>query len=403
MQNAARPRNKKPKNNRQSRNREPRRFQRLPLRFCVHAIPGPSSSGLHDASTPHSPPSRIGDPEGGVRHEDRFMHQRHGPPTRTPLPLARLRCGLRAATGGATHVPAAVTARADANRQSGSAKSVDWLGWRYRRRKGRYADRGPWRSRQMTIDRFRRPHRNALVAFRPAAAERFYRVIEWFAQRLHVEVHGIENIPRGRALLVANHSFGWDVLFATGAIWRDTRSPVWALGEHVWWKVPFVRRLASAVGTVDGTTENVDTLLSRDELVLVLPGGLREAVKPRELRYRLLWGHRYGFVRAAIRNQAPIVPLAAIGADDLFDFVGNAYRRGERWLRRTGIPIPLPSCILPIPHLAPLRFVIGEPIPPPAPEKADDETSVRRLRHEVEGALHEMIEVELARRVGIDL
>ena len=92
-----------------------------------------------------------------------------------------------------------------------------------------------------------------------------------------------------------------------------------------------------------------------------------------------------------------------IGADDLFDFVGNAYRRGERLLRRTGIPIPLPSRILPIPHLVPLRFVFGEPIAPPAPEAANDEDVVRRFRREVEGALHELIETELARRVGIEL
>jgi 1-acyl-sn-glycerol-3-phosphate acyltransferase len=144
-------------------------------------------------------------------------------------------------------------------------------------------------------------------------------------------------------------------------------------------------------------------LLARDELVLVLPGGLREAVKPRELRYRLLWGHRYGFIRAAIRNQAPIVPLACIGADDLFDFVGNAYRRGERLLRRKGFPIPLPARILPIPHLVRLRFVFGDPIPPPPPVTALDEQAVRRFRHEVEGALHETMEIELARRVGIDL
>jgi hypothetical protein len=176
------------------------------------------------------------------------------------------------------------------------------------------------------------------------------------------------------------------------------------LGEHAWWKFPFLRRLAVAVGTVDGTPENVDSLLSHDELVLVLPGGLREAVKPRELRYRLLWGDRYGFVRAAIRNDCPIVPVAAIGADDLFDFVGNAFRRGERWLRRSGIPIPLPARILPIPHLVKLRFVIGEPIPCRfRPEEANDAAAVRSLRHEVEGALHELIEAELAARVGIEL
>ncbi|HVH45868.1 MAG TPA: hypothetical protein VM925_26120, partial [Labilithrix sp.] len=88
----------------------------------------------------------------------------------------------------------------------------------------------------------------------------------------------------------------------------------------------------------------------------------------------------------------------------LFDLVGNAYRRGERLLRRTGIPVPLPSRLLPIPHFVRLRFVFGEPIVPPAePELASDPAAVRRLRREVEGALHETIELELARRVGIAL
>jgi 1-acyl-sn-glycerol-3-phosphate acyltransferase len=144
-------------------------------------------------------------------------------------------------------------------------------------------------------------------------------------------------------------------------------------------------------------------LLANEEVVLVLPGGLREAVKPRELRYRLLWGHRYGFIRAAIRNQTPIVPLASIGADDMFDLVGDAYRRGERWLHRSGVPVPLPSRILPIPHRVHFSFIFGEAIAPRArPEEAADFAVVRRLRHEVEGALHELIDNELARRMGID-
>jgi 1-acyl-sn-glycerol-3-phosphate acyltransferase len=233
-----------------------------------------------------------------------------------------------------------------------------------------------------------------------ALAERGYRWIERASRLLGVEVEGIEHLRSGPALLVANHAFGWDVVFVMGAIRERTGRRVWALGEHLWWRVPFLRRIASALGTVDGTPENLELLLARGELVLVLPGGLREAVKPRELRYRLLWGHRYGFVRAAIASRAPIVPLACVGADDLFDFVGNAYRRGERWLGRPGFPIPLPARVLPIPHRARLRYVFGEPIPPP---ESDDEVAQRRLRHEVEGALHELLEVELARRAGIAL
>jgi 1-acyl-sn-glycerol-3-phosphate acyltransferase len=161
--------------------------------------------------------------------------------------------------------------------------------------------------------------------------------------------------------------------------------------------------MANLLGTVDGTRENLDALLARDELVLVMPGGLREALKPRELRYRLLWGHRYGFVRAALRNQAPIVPMASIGADELFDFVGNAFDRGSRWLRRMGIPIPLPAHLLPIPHFVHMKYVIGEPIPPFTPaEPSGDDVVVKRLRREVEGELHELFEHELASRVGIE-
>jgi 1-acyl-sn-glycerol-3-phosphate acyltransferase len=256
----------------------------------------------------------------------------------------------------------------------------------------------------MTIDGFRPEHRQAFVAYSPAIAERFSELVSWGSRRLHVEVAGIENLPRGRALIVANHAFGWDVMLPMAEIWRTTGRRVWVLGEHAWWRFPFVRRLVAAVGTVDGTPENADRLLAHDELVLVLPGGMREAVKPRELRYRLLWGSRYGFVRAAIRNRAPMVPLACIGPDDLFDFVGNAYRRGERWLRRRGIPVPLPLRVLPIPHLVRFRYVLGEPIEPSAPpEQSDDSVVLRRLRHEVEGALHELIENELAKRASIDV
>jgi 1-acyl-sn-glycerol-3-phosphate acyltransferase len=236
----------------------------------------------------------------------------------------------------------------------------------------------------MTVDGFRTEDGNAFGAFDPEVARRFYSLVARVSRRLSVEVEGIESIPDGRALLVGNHAFGWDVMFAVSAIREKHHRTVWVLGEHAWWKVPFLRRVAAATGTVDGTPENVDRLLQQNELVLVLPGGLREAVKPRELRYRLLWGHRYGFVRAAIRNQAPLIPFAAFGADEWFDFMGDAYRRGERWLHRTGIPIPLPARILPIPHLVPLRYVFGEPISPRArPDQADDEEVVRRTRREV--------------------
>jgi 1-acyl-sn-glycerol-3-phosphate acyltransferase len=232
--------------------------------------------------------------------------------------------------------------------------------------------------------------------------QHLYAAVETISSLLHVEVEGIERVPEGRALLVANHAFGWDSLFVMSRLLRERGRRLWVLGEHVFWKVPWLRQLARDLGTVDGSQQNLDQLLERDQWVLVLPGGLREAVKPSALRYRLLWGHRYGFVRAAIRHQTPLVPLASIGSDELFDFVGDAYARGERWFGPRGIPVPLPARWLPLPRRVPLRFLIGDALAPTVgPDRASDEVAVRRFRHEVAGALHELIDLELARRAGI--
>jgi 1-acyl-sn-glycerol-3-phosphate acyltransferase len=249
------------------------------------------------------------------------------------------------------------------------------------------------------FDGFSDRDKEAFAGFSAYAAEHLGSVLHRLGKRLHVELDGLDQLPRGRALLVANHAFGvWDIALAIAEIHAETGRTVWSLGEHLWWKVPVLRRVAGAVGVVDGTQKNVDALLAAGELVLVLPGGLREALKPQELRYRLLWGHRYGFVRAAMRNKAPIVPLTCIGGDDLFDLSGDAFARGRRM--HLGVPLPLPARALSFVHRAHLRFVIGEPIPVEGRGDEHDEHAVRSLRREVEGAIHEMFEDELARRAG---
>ena len=250
------------------------------------------------------------------------------------------------------------------------------------------------------LDGFSPSQTRPFRGFSPAAARPYRALVRALGHGLHVEVDGVEHVPAGRALLVANHAFGWDVAFPMEAISRATGRDVWALGEHLWWKVPGLRRIAAAVGVVDGTRSNAEELLAAEQIVVVLPGGLREAVKPRELRYQLLWGHRYGFIDVAVRAGAPILPLACVGADELFDFVGDAYARGKRWLHTEGLPIPVPSRVLPIPHRVALRYVIGEPLSTRGVDP-DDDAARRRLRLEVEGALHELIEVELARRAGL--
>ncbi|TAK32841.1 MAG: acyltransferase family protein [Myxococcaceae bacterium] len=258
----------------------------------------------------------------------------------------------------------------------------------------------PWLA---AVDHFDASRMEALVGYDEGRAERFYAQVARVADQLGATVRGVERLPPGRGLLVANHAFGWDSAFAIALVRRATGRRIWVLGEHLWWDLPYVRGLAAAVGVVDGTRANVDRLLQADELVLVMPGGLREALKPRELRYRLLWGHHYGFVRAALRSRAPLVPLASFGADEWFDWVGDPYERGRRWLLPLGIhlPLPRPWAGLPRVHRVRPEYVFGEPVMPTAgPEAEDDPATLRHLRREIEGALHELIEDELARRAG---
>lgn len=253
----------------------------------------------------------------------------------------------------------------------------------------------------MGIDGFTQSDKDAFGGYAPDFARRFLHWVQQAGQHFDVQVEGLAQIPAGRALLVGNHAFGFDSMFAMAAVMEQLGRQVWVLGDHMWWRLPFLRRLASAVGVVDGNQDNVAKLLDDDQLVMVLPGGLREAVKPKELRYQLLWGHRYGFVHAALRSRAPIVPVAVIGSDEMYDFAGNAFRRGRRWLHLENLPIPLPSHFFP--RRVQIAFRIGEPIPCPEQGSADDFHVVRRLRREAEGALHELIELELAKRCGIDL
>jgi 1-acyl-sn-glycerol-3-phosphate acyltransferase len=248
------------------------------------------------------------------------------------------------------------------------------------------------------LDGFDPRNADAFVGYDEAQAERFWSAVQRTSKRLRATVVGIDRIPAGRALLVMNHAFGWDAMVPMAGIRAATGRRVWALGEHLWWKLPLLRRAAAAVGTVDGTPANVDRLLAADELVMVLPGGMREAMKPIELRYRLLWGDRHGFVRAALRNGAPLVPVAGFGADEVFDLVGDAYARGRRWLGRD-FPIPRPAWGLPFPHRRPLRYVVGEPVLPRAFPGETEEETVRRVRREIRGALEELIADGLASRL----
>jgi 1-acyl-sn-glycerol-3-phosphate acyltransferase len=188
----------------------------------------------------------------------------------------------------------------------------------------------------------------------------FHRV--WF----RTEVKGVENLPAGRVLLIANHSgqipIDGAMIGATLFLDADPPRMIRAMVEKWSQTLPFVSTFFNRVGQVVGVPENARRLLEMEEALLVFPEGTRGISKPFTRRYQLAeFGH--GFMRLAIETDTPIVPIAVVGAEEQYVNLGNA-----RWVAKAlGMPVfPLipqvlvPGGAMPLPTKYHIQF--GEPM-----------------------------------------
>ena len=132
----------------------------------------------------------------------------------------------------------------------------------------------------------------------------------WF----RVDVEGIEHVPAdGGALLVSNHAGALppDAPMIAKAIREEhpRPRPVHLTVEHFFKGYPGFAMLVPKVGGVAAHPANVHRLLYDErQLVLVFPEGRKGSEKLYKDRYRLRRFGRGGFVEAAMRAGAPIVP-----------------------------------------------------------------------------------------------
>jgi 1-acyl-sn-glycerol-3-phosphate acyltransferase len=180
------------------------------------------------------------------------------------------------------------------------------------------------------------------------------------------EVFGIENVPSGRALLVANHSgqVPIDGALIGASLFMDVEPPRFmrAMVEKWTQTLPFVSLLFSRVGQVVGVPENAKRLLESDEALLVFPEGARGISKTFERRYQLC-DFGLGFMRLAMETNTPIVPVAVIGGEEQYISVGN-FDAVAKMLRMPSFPI-LPQLLLPfgaLPLPTRYRIYFGEPM-----------------------------------------
>ena len=190
------------------------------------------------------------------------------------------------------------------------------------------------------------------------------------------KVFGMDNIPtKGRCLLVVNHSFAtYDNALLSRKVNLDTGRVVRSLADKSLFYVPSVGRAISKTGAVPGSPKVAEFLLKdKEQLVLVAPGGMREALRPSSKKYQILWESRKGFVRLAIKTQTPIILSCCPNADDLYTVYENTitkliYRKFKlpvTAIRGLGFSL--------VPRPVRLTHYLSEPQFPPQVESDDNE------------------------------
>ncbi|HZU47043.1 MAG TPA: lysophospholipid acyltransferase family protein, partial [Mycobacterium sp.] len=192
----------------------------------------------------------------------------------------------------------------------------------------------------------------------------------FFRSWFRVEVSGIENLPStGAALVVANHAgvLPFDGLMASIAVHdehpdkRDLR----LLAADMVFDLPVIGETARKAGHTMACATDAHRLLASGELTAVFPEGYKGLGKRFKDRYKLQRFGRGGFVSAALRTKAPIVPCSIVGSEEIYPMMADV----KLLARLFGLPyfpvtplFPLagPAGLVPLPSKWYIAF--GEPI-----------------------------------------
>jgi 1-acyl-sn-glycerol-3-phosphate acyltransferase len=226
-----------------------------------------------------------------------------------------------------------------------------------------------------------------------------------------VETRGIEHVPAdGRAILVANHSgvLPYDGMIVRTAVRREAESAreVRWLAEDFIFHLPFLGAFMNRIGAVRACQENAERLLRQERAVLVFPEGIKGMGKLFKDRYKLQRFGRGGFIKLALRTQAPIIPVSIVGAEEASPML---YRM-EYLTQAFGLPfVPVTPTF---PFLGPLGLVpaptkwiveFGAPIDLEGhgTEAAEDALLVNRLTERVRAAIQKTVDANVERRKSV--
>ncbi len=156
--------------------------------------------------------------------------------------------------------------------------------------------------------------------------ERFQQLLVWASQPMldyyfRMQIKGWDRLPDAPALLIGVHASGLLPIeaYLTGFQWirhfGNSRT-LHGTAHDVLMSLPGWGLFLRKIGTVPATKSAITEALDAGHDVILWPGGDVDALRPWTQRDRAILDDRTGFIKLAIRQGVPIVPVASIGGSD---------------------------------------------------------------------------------------
>jgi 1-acyl-sn-glycerol-3-phosphate acyltransferase len=181
----------------------------------------------------------------------------------------------------------------------------------------------------------------------PKTIEAFMPIWGWlYRNYFRVTSDGWEQVPADQPFLaVGSHNGGLAApdMYMLIYEWFQRYGidrPVYGLMHPKVWDVsPQATKLAVECGALMAHPQAAMRALRQGAPVLVYPGGVEDVFRHHRWRHRINFAGRTGFIKLALRENVPIVPVISTGAHDSLLVLGNLYPYFQQ-LHEWGLPWP---------------------------------------------------------------
>ena len=211
------------------------------------------------------------------------------------------------------------------------------------------------------------------------------------------ELRGLDRVPEGPAIIVGNHNGGSlsaDAFIIGIMLYRarGIEHVPYGLAHDMVVSLPIMKKIV-ALGIVRASSTMAHAVFEAGRKVLVYPGGEQDTLRPWSERDRIKFSGRRGYIRLALREGVPLVPVVVAGAHEVFVVFPGGERLAELLMTKRlfrvntwPVTLSLPWGLTPGPPPVFVPFpvrMLGEFLEPvhfdrSGPEAAADEDYVRR-------------------------